>query len=408
MNNKSHCCTDSKVFCMFPWLHLNVTPLGNVYPCCSSPYIDPLGNIQEANLKKFFNCDRMKELRLNMLNDIPTDICTFCYEHEKAGPHSFRKYANEHFSKFYDEIVPTTQSDGTVDEFKMRYFDIRFSNICNFKCRTCGAEFSSSWAQEQKELFFPDQEVLLHADNSGILLTDVLEQVEHIDIAYFAGGEPLIMEEHYIILEEMIRRGRTDTTLRYNTNISTLKFKNYDLLDLWSNFSKIELSCSIDHYGEKAEYLRCGTNWSQTEANLKMMQQIETIDFQFNTVLSIFNYLTLPDLYEYLYEQRLISKHSWHNTLYLAPNPPEYSARNLPKMLKQTAEVNAIQFCQRHKESLAPIVNLMNQGIAFAKEDDTWSEYKEVFWRRTNELDAHRGEDLITVFPELAPLKDIE
>lgn len=398
--------TESKVFCMFPWLHMNVTPLGNVYPCCSSPYTDPLGNTRDTELKDFFNCDRMKELRLNMLNDKQTDICRFCYEHEKAGPHSFRKYANEHFFKHFDDIVTTTKEDGTVDEFKMRYFDIRFSNLCNFKCRTCGTEFSSAWAQESKELFFPDQEVLMHADKRGNLLNFIIDQVENIEIAYFAGGEPLIMEEHYIMLEDMIRKGHTNLTLRYNTNVSTLKYKDYDLIDLWKHFPKIELSCSIDHYGEKAEYLRCGTDWGKIENNLMMLQKVETVDFQFNTVLSIFNYLTLTDLYQYLYDMEFINEQSWHNTLYLAPNPPEYCARSLPLVLKQKAERKILRFCENNKS--LPITNLLQNGIAFAKEANTWSENKELFWTRTNELDAHRKEDLLTVFPELAPLKDIE
>ena len=34
---------------------------------------------------------------------------------------------------------------GRIIKFRMRYFDIRFSNICNFKCRTCGSAFSSQW-----------------------------------------------------------------------------------------------------------------------------------------------------------------------------------------------------------------------------------------------------------------------
>ena len=40
------------------------------------------------------------------------------------------------------------------------------------------------------------------------MLNEVLEQVEHIDLAYFAGGEPLITPEHYVILEEMTLTGQ--------------------------------------------------------------------------------------------------------------------------------------------------------------------------------------------------------
>ena len=64
--------------------------------------------------------------------------------------------------------------------------------------------------------------IIMHVDNEeGGILQEILEQVEYIDIAYFAGGEP-ITPEHYVILEELIRLGKTDTVLRYNTNASTV------------------------------------------------------------------------------------------------------------------------------------------------------------------------------------------
>ena len=104
----------------------------------------------------------------------------------------------------YDEIIPTTQEDGTVEEFKMRYFDIRFSNICNFKCRTCGSEFSSQWGAEMQKNFDPKHPIVIHVDDGkGSVLEEVLTHIEHIDLAYFAGGEPLIMPEHYNILKHL-------------------------------------------------------------------------------------------------------------------------------------------------------------------------------------------------------------
>jgi len=133
----------SKTFCMFPWLHLNVTPHGSVYPCCSSDYTAPFDNVKNNSLKDIFNNEKMKQLRLNMLNEKKSSICDYCYKHEESSPFSFRKYSIEHFSKSFDELVTQTQADGSVPDFKMKYFDVRFSNICNMKCRTCGSEFSS-------------------------------------------------------------------------------------------------------------------------------------------------------------------------------------------------------------------------------------------------------------------------
>ena len=66
--DKTYLLEESKTFCMFPWLHLNVTPKGDIYPCCSNNYTDPFGNTKETSLKEAFNSDKMKQLRLDMLN----------------------------------------------------------------------------------------------------------------------------------------------------------------------------------------------------------------------------------------------------------------------------------------------------------------------------------------------------
>ena len=107
----------------------------------------------------------------------------------------------------------------------MRYFDLRFSNICNFKCRTCNYEYSSQWEQEDKRRGIK-RPIINFAKEDTALLQDVINQIPNIETAYFAGGEPLITEEHYIIIEEMIRKNRTDIKLMYNTNLSNFKFKN--------------------------------------------------------------------------------------------------------------------------------------------------------------------------------------
>jgi len=403
--DKEHLLTKSKTFCMFPWTHLNATPLGNIFPCCSNDYTAPMGNTKDMTLKEAFNSDFMKNLRLDMLNEKKNPICDFCYKHEAAGPHSFRTYSIEHFGEYFDESLDMTRTDGHVDEFRMRYFDIRFSNICNFKCRSCGSEFSSQWALEDKKVWNPDGPIIMHVDGEkGDVLQEVLDQVDYIDLAYFAGGEPLITPEHYVILEELIRKGKTNTVLRYNTNASTVSYKDKDIFDLWKHFPKVELSCSIDHYGDRAEVMRHGTDWARVEKNLKMFKSLDYIDFQLNTVLSIMNYYTLNDFFEYMNRVGLIDfEKDFHNSLYLAANPKYYSAQALPRHMKQIA---ARKLKANYTGDRA-IDQLIKNGTEFAAQHDTWEEVKKDFFHMTNRLNKIRGENLFEVFPELAPLQDL-
>jgi radical SAM protein with 4Fe4S-binding SPASM domain len=403
--DKDHLLKESKVFCMFPWVHMNATPKGDIYPCCSNAYSDAgFGNTRKITLEEAFNSNKMKELRLNMLNDKPSEICKFCYKHEEAGPYSFRNYSKDHFAKYFDEVVMTTLPDGTVPEFKMRYFDIRFSNICNFKCRTCGAEFSSQWAAEnrQRDKKHP---IIMHADNHrGDLLDEVLTHIDHIDLAYFAGGEPLITDEHYVMLEEMIRRGRTDITLRYNTNASNIKYKQHDILDLWKHFKRVELSCSVDHYGERAEWLRKGTDWGVVESNLLKFRELDYIDFQINTVFSIFNYLTLGDFYSYLIKKNIVRKDDWYHSLYLAVHPDHYSAKSMPKELKDLARQKAFNFTNVGAKEYPCIQRLVNEAVNFADSEDNWETNKPAFFDRALYIDKIRNENVFNVFPELSKL----
>jgi radical SAM protein with 4Fe4S-binding SPASM domain len=405
--NKDHLLNESKVFCMFPWVHLNVTPKGDIYPCCSNNYTEPFGNTKNTSLKDAFNNPQMKQIRLNMLNDTPSKICEFCYKHEQAGPYSFRNYSKEHFANHFDEIVPTTKEDGTVDDFKMRYFDIRFSNICNFKCRTCGSEFSSQWGAEMRKHHDKNHPIIIHADEKGNLLQEVLDQVEHIDLAYFAGGEPLITDEHYVILEEMIRKGRTDITLRYNTNASNIKYKDYDLLDLWKHFKKVELSCSLDHYGARAEWLRHGTDWEKVENNLQEFRKLDYVHFQINTVFSIFNYMTIGEFFDYLISKNLVRENDWYNSLYLAVHPSYYSAKSLPTEYKKEAEARANEFISRRQEKYPTVARLVRDAVNFANESNTWQENKDTFFKHTLSIDRIRQESFYQTFPELNKLQTL-
>ena len=403
--DKDHLLNESKVFCMFPWLHLNATPKGDLYPCCSNDYSKPFANTKTSTLEEAFNSDYMKQLRLNMLDGKASEICNFCYSHEKASPHSFRTYSMDNFAKHFDDVMSMTHKDGHVDKFQMRYFDIRFSNICNFKCRSCGTEFSSQWALEDRKTYNPDGPIIIHVDDQkGTVLEEVLEQVDHIDLAYFAGGEPLITPEHYVILEEMIRKGRTDTILRYNTNASTISYKQYDIFDLWKHFDRIELSCSIDHYGERAEVMRHGTDWARVEENLTKFRSLDYVVFQLNTVFSIMNYMTITEFYEYMHTKGLVDyEHDWWHSLYLCDNPKYYSAKALPKKMKEYA-AEKIRTTYTGDRCIDRITN---QAADFAATEDNWEECKEDFFANTNRLDEIRGEDFFKIFPELKRLQGI-
>ena len=406
--NKNQLLNDSKVFCMFPWVHTYIEPSGKVLPCCSTDSSIPLGSIKLDSIKNIINNDHYKKLRLNMLNDIKSDSCKFCYKTEETNDWSFRGYANDNFKHKFDEVLANTNQDGSINDFKMFYYDIRFSNICNFKCRTCGPGLSSLWGAEKKKLQ-PNTPIVIHADNqTGKLIDEVFEHIDNFEIAYFAGGEPLITDEHYIILEELIKRKKTDIVLRYNTNLSNLKFKNYDLIHIWKQFKKVEVSASIDHYGDRAEYIRHGTNWGVVESNLKLIRSLDFVEYQINTVMSVFNYVTLTEFYMYMHDKGLF-RPADKITLFKCMNPTWASAMALPLELKKqgTDKINNVLANYLEKHRFYSSQQIKN-GAGFAESEHTWDIQKHKMRFEIAQKDNIRNEDFRKTFPELQSILDKE
>ena len=217
----------SDTFCMIPWVHMHTTPTGQGAPCCighSCADNKGVGNSNRNSLSDLVNSPKMKKLRLDMIKGTKNPECSNCHKHDDQGIPSFRTQSNAQWEHHFNDVIETTDmNNGRIINFRMRYFDIRFSNICNFKCRTCGSAFSSKWEQEdlesREQTGLPMYAMELEKGNREEFILEVLKQVPNFEIAYFAGGEPLITEEHYRLIDEMIDKKKTNIQLRYNTNI---------------------------------------------------------------------------------------------------------------------------------------------------------------------------------------------
>ncbi len=391
-----------------------VTPEGETFPCCVAvpdrSGQKNLGNTHEKSLQEMFHSDEMNALRKDLLNEKKNSWCNYCYEHEKISPHSFRSASNRHLGEFFDELVSITRPDGSVPDFKMKYLDIRFSNVCNFKCRLCGAAYSSQWAAETKATGHPDwqnRSVIIHADESSKLLTEALEQVPNISLAYFAGGEPLMNDEHYMILEEMIRLGKNkDVELRYNTNCSVRKYRQRDIMDLWSHFKSVEISASLDHYGERAEYIRHGTNWEDVESNLKLFLTLPQVKLSVHSVISLLNYVTYADFLDYLTTHITNTDTFITHSQVLTKTPEFFCLQNLPDQLKQEAENNLTSFLKKCPAKFTGLYqDRVPEMVRFANLEHNWDCMAESIRFNIRERDVMRNEDFNKVFPELKCLE---
>jgi radical SAM protein with 4Fe4S-binding SPASM domain len=387
-------------FCVLPWIHLYVGTDGTILPCCVADHQHPMGNINQDTIEKILVSTEYNKLRLNMLSGKRSKQCHRCYQQEDAGLPSLR----QGHLKRWPQIQPLqVDPTGIIKKVAPVYLDIRLNNICNLKCRMCSSYFSSAIAQEEHKLFGSSTATILSAEEKKTALTKILKFVPTAEKIYFAGGEPLIMLEHYKILDHLVINNNTNLELTYNTNFTTLQYQGRDITDLWQKFSNVKLSISLDAEGAAAEYVRSGCNWSVIESNLQKVQKsCPHVDIQVTSVVGFLNLLSLIKL-----------QRSWHNSgklnitkfFVLAMVGPEH-------LILPALPLN-------HKQRLDPLIK---EHIVWCQEQSAnvlasqWQDVLGYMWsadssycllefnRIMSITDQHRHESFKDIFPEYKDL----
>ena len=401
--------TESKTFCMLPWVHMHAYPDGRAYPCCLADYWHPVGDLRKNTMAEIWNQDPYQTMRKNMLEDKPCKECNKCYEQEENGFFSMRYDANRNYGHSIEE-VENTHNDGTNPEFKIRYWDIRFSNLCNFSCRTCGPVFSSNWFNDHVKLYNRKPDVLgremarveYTAGNEDAMIEQMLPHIPYLEQVYFAGGEPLIMKEHYFMLEQLIEHKKTDVRIQYNTNFSELRYKDKHVFEYWSNFTNVSVGASLDASGARAELMRKGTNWSQAVANRqRMKQEAAHVDFYIAATESALNVLHVLDFHREWVELGLIEPKDFNVNICQDSN--WYRVDIYPQEFKEQVLIPAYE---RHiawlepQDDLKRATNGFKSVINFMRAQDQSNLYTK-FIAETNKLDKLRGESTWATFPEI-------
>jgi len=394
----------SKTFCMIPWTHIHGFPTGEAYPCCLGEMQHPIGNMRTNTLEEIWNGDAYKDMRQNMLNDNSCKECTRCYEQEEQGFFSMRNSSNKHFGHHIEKV-----DQGIDPDFELVYWDIRFSNQCNMKCRSCGPMFSSLWYDDHVKMHgkAPSHNRIEWAGkNKNDIWEQMIPHIDCIEQVYFAGGEPLIMQEHYNILKELVKREKFDVKLIYNTNFSVTTWKDLDVLEMWKLFDSVSVGASLDAMGERAELMRSGTVWNQTMANRdRMLKVCPNVDFYISPTVSLMNIDHVVDFHK-----------DWINRGFLKPqdlnvnilqSPEWYRADCLPQTLKN----NITKKIQEHIEWLSPqdhlqrATNGFKSSLSFMNNTDNTHNLNR-FNQVTSQLDSVRNEKFYDIFPELKGIQD--
>ena len=319
-----------ETLCLAPWTHTYLSPQTERRMCCASrepaqnfeQYIDTstgTGQYIPVTLEQHWNSEHMQSVRRRMMAGETLPECEVCND-KLLNTSVYRSYFDHLFRHKLEEVYASTDDSGATS-MKPVSWDYRFSNLCNFKCRTCGDMLSSAWETEQKihnmvdfsnsknnwmqptirEQISQFQDTQIESEFASAVENHSVEEV------YWVGGEPLMYEQHWRYMKRIIELGDGGRVYaRYNTNLSRVDFRGCNLYsDILDSVRDWQICASIDGTGAIGEYIRTGLDTAlfvkNFEQGLKHRRNPRQMRLDFT--------LTLPGMFEVNNIQRWAQKY---------------------------------------------------------------------------------------------------
>jgi radical SAM protein with 4Fe4S-binding SPASM domain len=386
--------------CIAPFAYMTFDPATNVSPC---PALGgSVWNFKGQPLQEIWNNKELTDFRQHMLENKKHKVCHRCWGEEAVGMKS------ERVGKWNPSLDPSGTNTVILDSGKTAadvmdpshykkgpiQLVIKVGNVCNLRCRSCNSADSITLAVEGK--YYEEQYGL--KDNFYLKETktktftdeqidEIVQFCENVVRIEFYGGEPLVDKQVPKFLQKLVDLGYSR---KINLNISTNVTQRLDdeFIEILSKFGHVNISLSIDGWGEHFSYLRHPANWDEVKENIDWFIQLREsnrikLSLLVSTTVTIMNVYDLPDLLDKLENIGLTA------FLILAWYPFYYSIKNIPLPI---AEEISKKLSAANRENLQPIIQALN------------NEYREEYWEKfkswTAMVDKYRKESFADTFDE--------
>jgi organic radical activating enzyme len=394
-------------FCVLPWISLEASPIGTVRPCClaDDELVDDAGekfSLLTADFASIQNSQNMKSLREDFLAGRSPQTCRKCWNEELAGRTSKRMHTLDRLKHILGD------QEWTTDAKPLMFLDLKLGNICNLKCRICGSWSSSQFATEEINDAPPEEKKstyayqMLRAGAWPRENTQFWQQIDQCltDIRYieFTGGEPFMIQEHFIMLQGIVDRGIAhQVEIHYNTN-GTQYPEGAE--EIWKHFKTVEIAISIDDLDKRFEYQRSNAVWAEILHNLnrfrELRQRQSNIQLQCCSTVNVFNVRYIDQLARWIDRQGFdfVYWNMMHDAWY-------FSIACLPEHVKTEVIVHleSATIPPQWRDEFDRICDFMRQG---ASTDGSMTVTK------IRELDRKRQQNFAKVCPEMASLLDYD
>jgi hypothetical protein len=428
----------SSTFCLAKWHHTTIyLQTGETHSCYHpAPHKVPLEEIV-IDPSALHNTNQKKHERLEMLNGGKPSGCNYCWNIEALGEDyiSDRKERN---STIYTPERFQQIKDGDWDQnINPQYIEISFGNECNFKCGYCHPKHSSSYYKEIKD-HGPYDMVKNHRNDIDWFKIYEEEENPYVEawwrwwpevrktltILRITGGEPLLQQSTWRLLEDLEKNPLPNLELNINTNFGVKPVLIDRLVEKVNNLvngKKIrdfKIFTSMDTWNEQAEYIRTGLDIDAWEKNLDTYLTKTGLPITFMITFNILTVTNFQSLLEKILEWRTKyngnNQNKWQRVRFDTPflkEPLQYDMNILPKEQFMPYMYSHLQFIKdrmddhdRTKfsdleyEKFRRVVDYM-QNTNYNNEKI--NEGRKDFYQWFTEYDRRRGTDFIRVFPEL-------
>lgn len=387
---------------------MHVSTGGDIAPCCE--FDGNVGNVSSNALAEVWKSKEWMEIRRKFASGERVDGCWKCYDREDNEGSSVRLDANRRHADWLNRFSKADDLVSAAPEYPVTY-DLRPSNLCNLSCRTCWHGASSSWFKDGLAMGVtagPTAEIRSYKNGQEIL-NDIGPALDAVEEMYFAGGEPLMMEEHYSLLSELAAIGRSDISLKYNTNLTRTTFRGQSIFDLWAQFDNVEVDVSVDAAYEKGDLIRNGFNWQRFVDNVsKLRTNCPNVRINFGITVSALNVLYLAELFDALIAH--CGARPGDFVTHSLQSPALYRTQVLPRELKAKARNRLENWVKdnvskypRARDGFADLKSDIENICNYMDGSDLRQHIPELA-SLVRRLDKLRNQDTETTLPDLSPV----
>lgn len=376
-------------FCILPFTHLATHPTGEITPCCESK-LKAITDERELQLgyntlDEIRNSDSFKELREAMLSGKQHNACSFCYKREEADLESKRNRENKYYEVDWDKI-------DTYKTLPLYSVELRLGNVCNAKCIICNPFSSSKWNED----ITPDMSDTYDEGYKKVTLknkwyrdtdfySNILSQIDQVKYIWFNGGEPLLIKEHLVFLQQIIdNKKEKNIELEYHTNGSLISTK---IIEIWKQFKFTKVTLSLDDIHTRFNYSRYPLSFSEALNSIDLLEK-NNIHYDVIPTINLLNVYNMGEIFQFYKQQ--FNKECKFNYLRF---PSFQSIVNLPKIEKNYIQINTKLPVDIHTQLTYELNR--EEGIGISKAYDFYSS-----------LDQKRNTDIAQELPEWVNLKN--